>query len=49
VRFTTEVQMPGLLTLVASATVILVAAVISSALPAARAARVDAVKALRSE
>jgi putative ABC transport system permease protein len=49
VRYTTEVQMPGLLTLVASATVILVAAVISSALPAARAARVDAVKALRSE
>lgn len=48
-KYTTEVQMPGVLALVASATVILVAAVISSALPAARAARVDAVKALRTE
>jgi putative ABC transport system permease protein len=49
VNYTTEVQMPGVLPLVASAMVILVAAVVASALPAARASRVNAVQALRSE
>jgi predicted permease len=48
-KYTAEVQMPGALPLIASALIILAAAVIASALPAARAARVDAVEALRSE
>jgi predicted permease len=43
------VQLPGALPLIASAAVILAAAVIASALPAARAARVDPSVALRSE
>ena len=43
------VQLPGVLPLIASAAVILAAAVIASALPAARAARVDPAEALRSE
>ena len=43
------VQLPGALPLIASAAVILAAAVIASALPAARAARVDPAVALRSE
>ena len=49
VRYTTEVHLPGSLTLIASAAVIFAAALLASALPAARAARVDAVQALRSE
>ena len=48
-KYTTELQMPGLLPLVASAVLILVAAAIASALPAARASRVNAVEALRSQ
>jgi len=48
-KLTTELQMPGLLPLAASAAVILAAAAIASALPAARAANVSAVQALRSE
>ncbi len=48
-KYTAEVQIPGALPLIASALIILAAAVIASALPAARAARVDAVEALRSE
>jgi predicted permease len=48
-KYVAELQTPGLLPLIASAMVILVAAVIASALPAARAARVDAVQALRAE
>jgi len=48
-RYTTEVQIPGALPLIASAAVILVAALVASAVPAARAASVDAVQALRSE
>jgi putative ABC transport system permease protein len=43
------VQLPGVLPLIASAAVILAAAAIASALPAARAARVDPAEALRSE
>src|SRR5271170_756312 len=48
-RYVTEVHLPGVLSFVAAAFVILAAAVIASAVPAARAARVNAVEALRSE
>jgi ABC-type antimicrobial peptide transport system permease subunit len=48
-RYSAEMQLPGALPLIASAAVILAAALIASALPAVRAARVDAVQALRSE
>ena len=48
-KYIAETQVPGALPLIASAAVILTAAVIASALPAARAARVDAIQALRSE
>ncbi|HTZ59824.1 MAG TPA: ABC transporter permease [Acidobacteriaceae bacterium] len=44
-----DVQLPGPLSLIGAAVVILGAAVIASAVPAARAARVNAVEALRSE
>jgi predicted permease len=48
-KYTTDFQVPGALPLIASAALILAAALIASALPAARAARVDTVQALRSE
>jgi ABC-type antimicrobial peptide transport system permease subunit len=48
-RYIAEVHQPGILAFIASAFVILAAAVIASAVPAARAARVNAVEALRSE
>jgi ABC-type antimicrobial peptide transport system permease subunit len=48
-KYTAELQMPGLLPLVVSAVLILAAAVIASVLPAARASRVNAVQALRTE
>ena len=44
-----EVHLPGVLTFISSAAVILAAAAIASAVPAARAARVNAVEALRAE
>jgi ABC-type antimicrobial peptide transport system permease subunit len=44
-----EVQLPGTLVFVVSAVAILAAAVIASAVPAARAARVNPVEALRTE
>jgi len=44
-----ELRAPGWLPLLASAIVILAAAVIASAVPAARAARVDTVRALRAD
>ena len=44
-----NVRLPGALPVIGSATVLLVAAVIGSLLPAARAARVDVVQALRAE
>jgi len=47
--FIPGVQMPGVLTFIASAVLILAAAVIASTVPAARAAKVDPVEALRSE
>jgi predicted permease len=48
-RYVAGVQLPGALSFIASAVVILAAAVIASAVPAARAARVEAVEVLRSE
>ncbi|MFY9745026.1 MAG: ADOP family duplicated permease [Acidobacteriaceae bacterium] len=48
-RYVAAIHQPGVLSFVASAVVILGAAVIASAVPAARAARVNAVEALRSE
>jgi predicted permease len=44
-----EVRMPGALPIIASAIVLLAAAVIASVLPATRAARVDVMQALRSD
>jgi putative ABC transport system permease protein len=44
-----DVKMPGALPVVLSAFVLLIAAVVASWLPAARAARVDVIQALRSE
>jgi putative ABC transport system permease protein len=44
-----NVQLPGALPIIMSAVVLLVAAIIGSLLPAARAARVDVVQALRAE
>jgi predicted permease len=44
-----DIRMPGAAPVVASVLVLLAAAVIASALPAARAARVDVIQALRSE
>ncbi|MFZ0691192.1 MAG: FtsX-like permease family protein, partial [Acidobacteriaceae bacterium] len=48
-RYVAAIHQPGVLSFVASAVVILGAAVIASAVPAARAARVNAVEALRAE
>ncbi|MBB5316489.1 ADOP family duplicated permease [Tunturibacter empetritectus] len=48
-KYVTDIHQPGPLAFVGSAVVILGAAVIASAVPAARAARVNAVEALRSE
>jgi putative ABC transport system permease protein len=48
-KYVSEIQLPGVLVFVLSAFVILAAAVIASAVPAARAARVNPVEALRSE
>jgi putative ABC transport system permease protein len=48
-RYFGEVKTPGFLPVAASALVLLLAAVIASVLPAARAARVDVLQALRSD
>jgi predicted permease len=48
-KYVAEVQQPGAFSIIASALVILGSAVIASAVPAARAARVNAVEALRAE
>jgi putative ABC transport system permease protein len=44
-----DLKMPGSLPVVVSSLVLLGAAIIASMLPAARAARIDAMQALRSE
>ncbi len=48
-KYVAEAQLPGALPLIASAALVLVAAVIASAVPAGRAARVNAIEALRAE
>jgi ABC-type antimicrobial peptide transport system permease subunit len=48
-KYVADIQQPGALAFVASAVVILAAAIIASAVPAARAARVNASEALRTE
>jgi len=48
-KYVGQVQQPGAITVIAAALVILVSAVVASAVPAARAARVNAVEALRAE
>ncbi|HKW89678.1 MAG TPA: ADOP family duplicated permease [Candidatus Acidoferrales bacterium] len=48
-RYLFQVEMPGVLSVAFSAVVLLAAAVVASTLPAARAARVDVIQALRSE
>ncbi|HEY6309092.1 MAG TPA: ADOP family duplicated permease [Candidatus Angelobacter sp.] len=48
-RYFLDVQMPGALPVAVSAFVLLTVAVVASMLPAARAARVDVIQALRSE
>ena len=47
--YVVDMRMPDLVPVVASAAVLLAAAVIASVLPAARAARIDVMDALRSE
>jgi putative ABC transport system permease protein len=47
--YVVDMRMPGVVPVVASAVVLLAAAVVASFLPAARAARVDVIQALRSE
>ena len=44
-----DVKMPGALPVILSALVLLAAAVVASWLPAARAARIDVIQALRAE
>jgi ABC-type antimicrobial peptide transport system permease subunit len=44
-----DIRMPSALPVIVSALVLLAAAVVASAVPAARAARVDVIQALRSE
>jgi ABC-type antimicrobial peptide transport system permease subunit len=48
-KYIAEIHQPGALAFAASAFTILLAAVIASAVPAARAAKVNAVEALRAE
>ena len=48
-KYFVDMRMPDTLPVVGSALVLLAAAVIASALPAARAARVDVIQALRSD
>jgi ABC-type antimicrobial peptide transport system permease subunit len=44
-----DIQVPGALPIVVSAGILIAAAVVASLLPAARAARVDVMEALRAE
>jgi len=47
--YVTDVHMPGLLPILGAAVLLVVAAILASLMPAARASRVDVVQALRSE
>jgi ABC-type lipoprotein release transport system permease subunit len=47
--YITEVQIPGVVPIVAAAAVLVAAAVLASLVPAARASRVDVISALRAE
>ena len=47
--FIEKVTLPGALPIIASAIILLITAIVASMLPAARAARVDVMQALRSE
>jgi predicted permease len=47
--YVTDVRMPGLVPIVASAAILVLAAILASLMPAARASRVDVIQALRSE
>jgi len=49
VRFIPSVQVPGALPLIGATAVLIAAAIVASLMPAARAARVDVLQALRSE
>jgi putative ABC transport system permease protein len=48
-RFFSAVQLPGVVPVIGAIAVLIAAAVIASLMPAARAARVDVLQALRSE
>ena len=48
-RFIPSVQLPGLLPLIAATAVLIGAGVVASLVPAARAARIDVLQALRAE
>jgi ABC-type antimicrobial peptide transport system permease subunit len=48
-RFFGNVQLPGALPVIGATTVLIAAAIVASLMPAARAARVDVLQALRSE
>ena len=47
--YITDVRMPGLVPIVVSAAILVLAAILASLMPAARASRVDVIQALRSE
>ena len=49
IRYTAAIQQPGAISFIGSAAVILLAALIAAAIPAARASRVNPMEALRSE
>jgi len=48
-KYVSEIQQPGALAIGISAAIIIAAAIVASAIPAARAARINAVEALRAE
>ncbi|MBV9611891.1 MAG: hypothetical protein JO091_05435, partial [Acidobacteriaceae bacterium] len=48
-RYIDQMRLPGASVVVGAAGILLVAAVVASAIPAARAARVDVIQALRAE
>jgi hypothetical protein len=48
-RYVTDVQLPGAWPIVGAAAILVAAAILASLMPAARASRIDAIEALRSE